>query len=219
MPPLPRATRRHALRLLTGGALALAPALPPREAGAFRGWCRTDPIFRIGGQRLHLWVAVRCPSQREASRLSRGPIAVVLAVPVGVAAVRLDANPGFGDGFDVAIEDGLDLTPRDGAIPVRLWVEIPFAETVPAKTWLQQLEPGPVAVGHARGRTHERLAFVTPERGVRTWPRQPRGDAGDGRPLRSVEAAAPAAPRRPCVHPANDPIHIRGFFSASVRPA
>lgn len=160
--PMPLVTRRQALQILTGAALSLVPASSLHEADAFRGWCRTDPIFRIGSQKLHLWVAIRWPSKREVYRQSRGPVKVVLSVPVGVEAVRLDRNPGFGDGFDVAIDDGPDLTLRDGAIPVHLRVQIPFAKNVPARTWLRQLEDGPVSVGHARGRTNEWIEFVTP---------------------------------------------------------
>lgn len=160
--PAALATRRHALLVLTGGALSLVPALYPHEADAFRGWCRADPIFRIGTQKLHLWVAIRWPSKREAYRLSRGPIKVILSVPVGVEAVRLDRNPGFGDGFDVEIDDDPNLTLRNGAIPVHLRVQIPFAKTVPAETWLRQIDHGPVSVDRVRGRTNEWIEFVTP---------------------------------------------------------
>lgn len=156
----PVATRRDALRVLTGATLALVPALRPQEAGAFRGWCRADPIFRIESQKLHLWVTVRWKSKREAYHLSRGPIQVDLFVPVGVDAQRLDRNAGFGDGFDVAIETDRELLLDDGMVPLRFRVRVPFAEDVPARAWLRRLEEGPVSVGRVRGHTNEWMEFL-----------------------------------------------------------
>lgn len=146
---------------MVGAAVPLVPALAVGEVEAFRGWCRADPIFRIGNQKLHLWVAVKWRQRREVDALMRGPIAVEVVVPVGIEAVRLDRNLGFGRRFDVSIRSDIDLLAKDGVIPLRFRVRIPFTEDVAARTWLRRLGTGPIGVAEARGRTNEWIDLLT----------------------------------------------------------
>ncbi len=123
----PRPTRRRLLRLLAGAAAALVPALGPGEAGAFRRWCRVDPVFRIAGQTAHVFVAARVRSMRQARELATGPTALRLAVPAGVEARLLACDDGFGWGYDVVVEEAADLGGAGPVIPVRVSVTVPMA--------------------------------------------------------------------------------------------
>ena len=147
-------TRRGVARLLGGAALALSPGLArPPGAGAFRRWCRVDPLLRIGGQDLHLWVALRAKNMRQARRLVGGPVEVVCHLPPLVPHERRDDDPGFGEGFAVAFERDPALAGDDRTTPLRIRVRVPTDGRGEhrVEVWLEALETGPVAGGRAYG--------------------------------------------------------------------
>ena len=134
-----------------GGLLAAGSA----PAGAFRRWCRQDPIFAVGvdGQRVHLWVAVRADKRTAFARVA-GAVEVRAWAPVGVPIRRLDDNSGFGRAFRVEVREDAGLAVGAGALPLAFEVRIPWeGRDVAAKVWLEALDRGPVAEGRARGRT------------------------------------------------------------------
>lgn len=167
--PPTRHTRRRVLRSLAGASVALLPALGPRRAGAFRRWCRVDPVFRIGGQTAHVWVSAQVNNMRAARALSTGPTRLVLAVPAGVEAEHVASDDGFGYGYDVTVEEAADLDPTWGVLPVRVKVTVPMAtdnvairvEFVPAR------RRGRLRPGSGEGAANAEIAFVA-------------GDSGDG---------------------------------------
>jgi hypothetical protein len=159
-------TRRRVLRILAGASLATASALAPRAASAGRGWCKVDPIIRLGaeniGPEIHVWAAVRWDSMREARRLSRGPIEVELFLPVGVPAVRLDKNGGFGDGFRVRFRRDPRLR-ATGTIQLRVRVLVPFDRNTASMSYVtMRTRPNsrPRKVAGTRGRTNRWMTYT-----------------------------------------------------------
>lgn len=120
-----RQINRRAVLLGIAG-MALAGALPAAPASAGRAWCRRDPLFRINGQMVNVWVSIEEGGQYE----STGPIKVVLSVPHGVDAEHISSDEGYGFGYDVKIiQDGKLNEDSD-----RKEVEIKVKAFVPART-------------------------------------------------------------------------------------
>lgn len=96
-----RLTRRHALRIFAGTALAAAPVVwSGRNALAGRGWCYAEPVFLVGD-----WVVdVTLGSDVAMLLAASGPIDLVLTVPAGVSASLLAADAGFGHGYAIDIQ-------------------------------------------------------------------------------------------------------------------
>ena len=73
-------TRRAAVRLLSVCALAAPAALRSGAARAIKGWCRRDPIVKIGDVTAHVVLS----SYAEMNELATGPSQLVITVPKGV---------------------------------------------------------------------------------------------------------------------------------------
>ena len=157
-------TRREAARLLGGAALALASGLAlPGGAGAFRRWCRVDPVFQIGDQTVHVGVAVAADNMRQARDLAAGATKLVLAVPAGVEVRHVASDDGFGYGYEVAVEEAADLDGTGPVLPVRVAVTVPMAtstvgaraEFVPRRETQGRLRPG-----SGEGTANAEIAFL-----------------------------------------------------------
>jgi hypothetical protein len=101
-------------------------------AGAFRGWCRADPQFQIGGDLVLVTIDAQVRDMRAARRLSTGPIRIVLTVPTGTRAKYLASNDGFGQGYDVVIEHSHELNVTGERIPVQVAVYVPLSDSAVA---------------------------------------------------------------------------------------
>ena len=156
-------TRRQAARLLGGAALALAPGLArPRDAGAFRRWCRVDPVFRIGGQTAHVWVAAYVRDMRQARALASGETKLVLTVPKGIKARYVASDDGFGYGYEVDVEEAADLEGTGQVLPVRLAVTVPMAKDgVPIRVeFVPRRAKGRLRPGSDEGTANAEIAFL-----------------------------------------------------------
>ena len=157
-------SRRGAARLIGAAALALAPGFAlPRGAGAFRRWCRVDPVFQIGGQTAHVYVSAKVNNMHAARALASGKTKLVLAVPAGVKARHVASDDGFGYGYEVAVEAAADLEGTGQVVPVRIAVTVPMAtsnvevrvEFVPRREKKGRLRPG-----SADGWANAEIAFL-----------------------------------------------------------
>ena len=159
--PPARLTRRLVLRSLAAASAALLPALGPSEAGAFRSWCRADPVFRIGGQTAHLWVAADVDGMRQARELATGPIRVALAVPPGVAAGHLASHDGFGHGYEVTVAEAADLDGSGPVLPVRVAVAVPMTRDVRVRAeFVPRCADGRLRPGGGEGRANAEIVFL-----------------------------------------------------------
>ena len=114
--------RIRVLRLLAVLVFAAAAAgsVAP-EAGAYRTWCRTDPVVSISGVLVDVYVS----GPIEAPTLVTGPTELVVTVPRGVAAWLVVADVGFGRGIRVSFQEAGSLKATDGGIDVRVDVYVP----------------------------------------------------------------------------------------------
>ena len=122
-------SRRRFTKVVAGGALAAlgAGALTAAPASAGRSWCRLDPIFRLNGKKLHVYLS----GSTALHDVVTGPTAVTLKVPNrGVESEFVWADDGFGGlGYDVSIVgvDWLDVDP-DGDIAFEVEVLVPGSD-------------------------------------------------------------------------------------------
>jgi hypothetical protein len=115
-------TRRAAIRLLSSCAVAAPAALRSGAARAIKGWCRRDPIVKIGDVTAHIVLS----SHAEMDELATGASRLVITVPEGVPTRFVACDPGFGHfGYDVRFVKSRDLTANDRSIEVQVEAHTP----------------------------------------------------------------------------------------------
>jgi hypothetical protein len=122
----PAVTRRTALRLACGAALAAAAAgrlaAPARAA---RTWCKTDPVVKIDGKIADIWLG----SYTDLHGAATGPAEIQVGVPVGVPTELLATDPGFGRlGYVVSFYQDPGLNKDKGNVQVRIAVFVPSSD-------------------------------------------------------------------------------------------
>ena len=160
--PPARLTRRYVLRSLAAASLALVPAVGPGGAGAFRRWCRVDPVFQIDGQTAHVWVSARANNMHAARALATGKTKLALAVPAGVKVRHVASDDGFGHGYEVAVEEAADLDGAGPVLPVRVAVTVPMATgSVEVRVeFVPRRKKGRLRPGSGEGTANAEIAFV-----------------------------------------------------------
>ena len=151
-------TRRAAFRLLSVCALAAPAALRSEAARAIRGWCRRDPIVKIGNVTAHVVLS----SYDELNELATGASQLVITVPEGVPTTLIACDPGFGHlGYDLRFVESRDLIASDGSIQVQVEAFAPAANPpdAPLPLWLTftALGNGRPASDQAEGQANEWL--------------------------------------------------------------
>ncbi len=117
-------TRRAAVRLLSVCVLAAPAALRSEAARAIKGWCRKDPVVKIGDVTAHVVLS----SYAEMNELATGASQLVITVPKGVPARFVASDPGFGNlGYDVRFVESHDFIANDGSIEVQVEAHTPAA--------------------------------------------------------------------------------------------
>ena len=117
-------TRRAAVRLLAVCALVAPAALRSGAARAMRGWCRRDPIVKIGDVTAHVTLS----SYEEMNEFATGASQLVITVPEGVPTTFVASDPGFGHfGYDVRFLESRDLSADDRSVEVQVEAHAPAA--------------------------------------------------------------------------------------------
>ena len=155
-------TRRAAVRLLAVGALAAPAALRLEAARAIKGWCRRDPIIKIGDVTAHIVLS----SYAEMNEFATGASQLVITVPAGVPTRFVACDPGFGHlGYDVRFVASRDLLATAGAIDVQVETYVPAANPPdgPLPLWLTftALGRGRPAADQAAGQANAWLLHRT----------------------------------------------------------
>ena len=153
-----RHTRRAAARLLAGGALALAAGLArrPQRAEAARAWCRAEPVLRIAGQLVHVYIA----SYVEMLEAATDKIRLTVTVPVGVRARLEDIPADFGEGYDLRFAESKTLQVSNGRVPVLLAVYCPATDsTLPVVVDFAPEGTGPLTPAGASGFANAWITF------------------------------------------------------------
>lgn len=151
-----RADRRAMVRGFLGLAAAGA-ALVAHPAAAYRGWCRSDPLVRIGGDFADIFAHAPPRILLDVS----GPTAYRVTVPVGVETKLVLKGPGFGRGEKVTFGRSCNLKRTPAGIKVRVAMRVPARTKMPVR-----LEFAPRIVGllnpeSANGRTNEWVTLST----------------------------------------------------------
>ena len=157
MPATQTISRRRALRLLGGAVLATVPALRlADEAEAARGWCRADPLLRIAGQSVHVYITSSTPMLRSAT----DKIRLTVVVPYGVRGRLIDVLADFGEGYDVGFRESSTLQVVDGRVPVRVSVYCPAQDSsLPVTVEFFPVGDGPLSPGSASGTANSLITF------------------------------------------------------------
>ena len=158
----PDRTRRDALRLLGLAAVALPAALRPGGAWATRGWCQTDPIVEIAGQRVDIALS----SYEEMLELATGPAQVIITVPKGVPIRLVSTDAGFGGhGYDVRFNRSRKLANTEQVLEVQIKVRAPARKApgrpLPLRVTLTPLDAGRLVADEAQGRANTWVVLRT----------------------------------------------------------
>jgi hypothetical protein len=155
------ASRRRCLPLIAGAGLSLASALLPGEAGAFRRWCKTDPVIQIDGQNAHVYIAAYVANNKAARRLSTAPIRVVITIPPGVSHKKLHGNNGFGFGYDQEIAEDPALPATAEVVPVHVSVTVPMSnDEIKVKSYLVPSGHGRLRPGEEHGTANREFSYT-----------------------------------------------------------
>jgi hypothetical protein len=157
MPASQTISRRRALRLLGGAALAAIPALRlASEAEAARGWCRADPLLRIAGQFVHVYITSSSTMLQSAT----DKIRLTVFVPTGVRGKLVDVLADFGEGYDVRFRESSLLHVVDGQVPVIVSVYCPARDSsLPVMVEFAPVGDGPLSPGSASGTANSLITF------------------------------------------------------------
>ena len=152
-------TRRGALKLV--GAAALGAAASTRllgDADAARGWCRADPLFKIGNYVFDVVVSSDLKMLTSAS----GPVKLTVTVPQGVNAAHLLSDLGFGRGYDVKIVKSSNLQATKNSIGVKVVVTAPARDSsLPVTVRMTSLSTKVlVSTGTASGNANEAIEWT-----------------------------------------------------------
>ena len=100
-------TRRRMLRLIGGVALAAVPGVAiAQEASAGRSWCRWDPVLKIDGQVVDVWLS----SYTEMNTAATGPTQINVLIPRGSTGSVLATDNGFGgNGYSISFSTSRSL--------------------------------------------------------------------------------------------------------------
>ena len=96
------------------------------------GWCRADPIVKINGEEVQVWVAIPANMQTAVN----GPIQVQFGRPWNATTKVLYLDSGFnGHGERVTFFDGPSANP-DGSMNIQVFVTVPVdASKLPSGVW------------------------------------------------------------------------------------
>lgn len=160
-------TRRHLLRLMAGASLSLVPALGRQEASAGRTWCRVDPVVKIQGHTCDVYISARVKSMRQARKLTKGTIVIVISVPATVRhsckLVATDRAYGFDPPYDVRFEPSGDLIATSSTIPVHIEALVPMEDDgVRIRVNFVPRRKGRLQPGHGEGTANDWIKFDAP---------------------------------------------------------
>lgn len=145
--------RRLGLTALLATLVLLVLTAP---AGATYGWCRTDPIVRIGGKEANIFVSSTTPILDQAV----GATIVVVTVPAGVGTELVATDAGFGFGERVYFAQSLDLkvSEGNGRIEVLVSVFVP-ARGEPLPVLVEFVPSAGDSADSAQGTTNQWVTF------------------------------------------------------------
>jgi hypothetical protein len=142
-------SRRRALRLVAGSLLAVPAGLRLADpAAAAWTWCRTDPVIKVDGQVLDVFVS----SDVAMKDASTGPTKIKIYVPTGSSVGVYATDQGFGDGYSITLATTSTLKKTATSTPIRVEVYVPSSNGgLPVKVDITPRSIGRVKSATAQG--------------------------------------------------------------------
>lgn len=134
-------SRRGMLRLMGGAALAAVPAVAlVSDASAGRSWCRMDPVLKIDGQVVDVYLE----SYQEMNTAATGPTQINVLIPKGSTGTVLATDRGFGgNGYSISFSTSSTLLKTNRHTQVQVSVYQPAnASTLPVKVYFTPRSTG-----------------------------------------------------------------------------
>lgn len=160
---MPRAPfpRRAMLRMIGGAGLAVVPALTlAGSASAGRTWCRTDPVLKIDGQVVDLFIT----SYPEMDEAASGPTQIDVLLPLGSEGSVQAVDRGFGGhGYTIAFGNSNALAKSGGHTQVQISVYQPAADkNLPVRLEFTPRSTGALtSAANATGRANKWVVLKT----------------------------------------------------------
>jgi hypothetical protein len=151
-------TRRDTIRAIAGGGLALAAGWRwTNTADAARRWCFADPVLRIDGQTVHVYIS----SDVEMLRSATDKIRLIVTLPSGVRGRLTDIESDFGEGYDVDFAESRQLSAADDSIAMRIAVYCPARNSdLPVNVEVAPIGDGRVQASSASGTANQWIRFT-----------------------------------------------------------
>jgi hypothetical protein len=153
-----RFSRRHALRLFTGGAVAATVGLRSAlSTEAARRWCVADPVLRIAGQEVHVYIS----SPPEMLQSATDKIRLTVTLPSLVSGKLIDIESDFGEGYDVRFYTSSSLVATVGHVPMLIAVYCPARDSsLAVNVKVAPVGTGPVSAASASGTANTWIKFA-----------------------------------------------------------
>ena len=153
----PGISRRHALRLLGGGVLAAAIGFRTSSStDAARSWCRADPVLRIAGQKVHVYIS----SPPEMLKSATDKIRLTVTLPPRISGKLIDIEADFDEGYDVEFKTSKSLVATDDKIQMQIAVYCPARDSsLPVMVEVVPVGDGPVPFATASGNANSWIRF------------------------------------------------------------
>ena len=158
-----RPTRRGVVGAAIGAVAATVAGLRPGEVAAGRQWCRTDPVIKIGGHVVDVYVMAYVRDMKRARALATGPTELVITLPGGFHPRHLASDNGFGHGYIVSFVE-IDPIPLDQfPIPVHVAAFVPMRKDgVPIRVRFVPRRKRKLARGGGEGTSNVWIEFDAP---------------------------------------------------------
>jgi hypothetical protein len=142
-------SRRQALRHFAGGAVAATVGVCSIAATeAARRWCLADPVLRIAGQSVHVYIG----STLEMLESATDKIRLTVTLPLGVRGRLSDIAADFGEGYDVRFSSSSTLVATGSHVPMLVNVYCPARDsTLPVTVDVAPVGTGAVSAATGSG--------------------------------------------------------------------
>jgi len=149
--------RRGVAPFLLALTLVLVAGAPGAEAG--RTWCREDPVIKVDGQVVDVFVSSDVAMLSSAT----GPVKIKITVPSGSSVGVYATDQGFGDGYAITLATSTTLKKTSTSTPVKVEVYAPSADgSLPVKVDVTPRSQGGVKAASKQGLANAWVTLTTP---------------------------------------------------------
>jgi hypothetical protein len=157
-PPRSRVGVVGVLRTLVFVVLAVSLIAPSGTALGRVGWCRSDPVVKIGDAVADIFLSAPANAPLKVT----GPNEIVIIIPDTLSGAVLVETPGFGQGEKVSIVQSPDLRVTKDGIEVTIKARVPANDNkMPVKVEFAPRVVGLLAPDRAEGVANDWIVLKT----------------------------------------------------------